>query len=117
MVQGFDPVDQGIHKFVEFCTQLELCVPSRPEPKDKPSLTSKITLKRKAKVLTTSTTSSDAKFYYELHGHNMTHHTKDCFEMKRRAKHAKANPEKGNAKVTAALKKVKKERTEKKAKK
>eukprot|EP00957_Ditylum_brightwellii_P165761 12620686-Ditylum_brightwellii.AAC.1 len=49
-VQGFDPVDQGLHKFVELCTRLELCVPSGPEPKDEPSLTSKITGKRKAKV-------------------------------------------------------------------
>eukprot|EP00957_Ditylum_brightwellii_P104901 7995260-Ditylum_brightwellii.AAC.1 len=43
MVQGFDPVDQGIQKFVEFCIQLELCVPSRPESKVEPSLTSKTT--------------------------------------------------------------------------
>eukprot|EP00957_Ditylum_brightwellii_P123286 9400186-Ditylum_brightwellii.AAC.1 len=56
-VQGFNPVDQGIQKFVEFCTQLELCVPSRPEPKVEPSLTSKISGKCKAKVLTTYTTS------------------------------------------------------------
>eukprot|EP00957_Ditylum_brightwellii_P085509 6503907-Ditylum_brightwellii.AAC.1 len=62
-VQGFDPVDQCTQKFVEFCTQLELCVASGLEPKSKPSLTSKITGKRKAEVLTTSTTSSDAKFY------------------------------------------------------
>eukprot|EP00957_Ditylum_brightwellii_P150387 11451783-Ditylum_brightwellii.AAC.1 len=67
-VQRFDPVDQGIIKFVEFSTCLELCVPSQPEPKDEPSLTSKITGKRKAKVSTMSTTSSDAKFYCELHG-------------------------------------------------
>eukprot|EP00957_Ditylum_brightwellii_P171005 13017762-Ditylum_brightwellii.AAC.1 len=95
-VQGFDPVDQGIHKFVEFCTRLELCIPGRPEPKDEPSMTSKITGKRKAEVLTTSTTSSnEKKFYCELHERNMTHHRKDCFEMKRCAKCAKANPEKG----------------------
>eukprot|EP00957_Ditylum_brightwellii_P011128 843280-Ditylum_brightwellii.AAC.2 len=124
-MQGFDPVDQGIQKFAEFCTWLELCVPSGPEPKDKPSLTSKITGKHKAEVSTTSKTSSDAKFYCELHGRNKTHNTKDCFEMKRRAKRAKANLEKGkiaykdfvNAKVTAALKKAQKERNEKKAKK
>eukprot|EP00957_Ditylum_brightwellii_P057384 4351218-Ditylum_brightwellii.AAC.1 len=68
-VQGFDPVDQGIRKCVELCTRLELCVPSGPEPKDEPSLTSKITGKRKAKVSTTSTTSSDERKYYcELHG-------------------------------------------------
>eukprot|EP00957_Ditylum_brightwellii_P063479 4818933-Ditylum_brightwellii.AAC.1 len=60
-VQGFNPVDQGIRKFVEFCTRLELCVPSRPEPKDEPSLTSKIVGKRKAEVSTTSTTSLDER--------------------------------------------------------
>eukprot|EP00957_Ditylum_brightwellii_P109600 8359411-Ditylum_brightwellii.AAC.1 len=42
-VQGFDPVDQGIRKFVEFCTWLELCVPSGPGPKVELSLTSKPT--------------------------------------------------------------------------
>eukprot|EP00957_Ditylum_brightwellii_P112464 8574241-Ditylum_brightwellii.AAC.1 len=51
--------------------------------------------KCKAKVSTTSTTSLDAKFYCELHGRNMTHYTKDCFEMKRHAKRTKANLEKG----------------------
>eukprot|EP00957_Ditylum_brightwellii_P087604 6669081-Ditylum_brightwellii.AAC.1 len=68
---------------MEFCTRLDMCVPSGPKPKDEPSLTSKITGKCKAKVLTTSTTSLDErKFYCKIHGHNMTHHTKDCFEMK-----------------------------------
>eukprot|EP00957_Ditylum_brightwellii_P126854 9669672-Ditylum_brightwellii.AAC.1 len=33
-VQGFNPVDQGLHKSMEFCTRLELCVPSGPKPKD-----------------------------------------------------------------------------------
>eukprot|EP00957_Ditylum_brightwellii_P189258 14405249-Ditylum_brightwellii.AAC.1 len=27
-VQGFDPVDKGLQKFVEFCTCLESCEPS-----------------------------------------------------------------------------------------
>ena len=27
-VQGFDPVDQGLRKFVEFCTRLESCEPN-----------------------------------------------------------------------------------------
>eukprot|EP00957_Ditylum_brightwellii_P092907 7073617-Ditylum_brightwellii.AAC.1 len=66
-----------------------------------------------------------------MHGPNRTHNTKDCFELNRRAKHAKANPnqfKKGkiaykdlnafvNAKVTAALKKAQKEKKEKKTKK
>eukprot|EP00957_Ditylum_brightwellii_P099713 7596059-Ditylum_brightwellii.AAC.1 len=63
MVQGFDPVDQGIQKIVEFCTRLELCVPSGPEHKVEPSLTSKPTGKCKAEVSTTSTTSQGGKFY------------------------------------------------------
>eukprot|EP00957_Ditylum_brightwellii_P010600 802875-Ditylum_brightwellii.AAC.1 len=57
-VQGFDPVDQGKQKFMEFCTPLELCVPSGPGPKVEPSQTSKTTGKRKAKVSTTSTSST-----------------------------------------------------------
>eukprot|EP00957_Ditylum_brightwellii_P148490 11305682-Ditylum_brightwellii.AAC.2 len=37
-VEGFNLVDQGLHKFVEFCTCLELCEPSKVEPKgEKPS--------------------------------------------------------------------------------
>eukprot|EP00957_Ditylum_brightwellii_P199110 15177550-Ditylum_brightwellii.AAC.1 len=28
-VQGFDPADQGLSKFVEFCTRLESCEPSK----------------------------------------------------------------------------------------
>eukprot|EP00957_Ditylum_brightwellii_P162189 12349838-Ditylum_brightwellii.AAC.2 len=34
-VQGFDPVDQGLCKFVEFCTLLESCEPSKDRPKVK----------------------------------------------------------------------------------
>eukprot|EP00957_Ditylum_brightwellii_P089701 6831567-Ditylum_brightwellii.AAC.1 len=33
-VQDFDPVDQGLKNFVEFCTRLELCEPSADKPKD-----------------------------------------------------------------------------------
>eukprot|EP00957_Ditylum_brightwellii_P081446 6195490-Ditylum_brightwellii.AAC.1 len=57
-VQGFDRVDQGIRKFLEFCTRLELCVPSGPTPKVEPSQTSKTVGKCKAKVSTTSTSST-----------------------------------------------------------
>eukprot|EP00957_Ditylum_brightwellii_P017898 1348065-Ditylum_brightwellii.AAC.1 len=32
-IQGFDPVDQGLCTFVEFCTSLESCEPSKDEPK------------------------------------------------------------------------------------
>eukprot|EP00957_Ditylum_brightwellii_P172315 13117960-Ditylum_brightwellii.AAC.1 len=37
-IQGFDPVDQGQHKFVEFCTRLESCEPNEDKPKvEKPA--------------------------------------------------------------------------------
>eukprot|EP00957_Ditylum_brightwellii_P148127 11277539-Ditylum_brightwellii.AAC.1 len=92
-VQGFDPVDQGLHKFVEFYTCLESCEPSKVEPKGEKPLKSKTAGKRKAKVSTTPTASSaDLKFYCEMHMPNRTHNTKDCFELNRRAKRAKANP-------------------------
>eukprot|EP00957_Ditylum_brightwellii_P018227 1373537-Ditylum_brightwellii.AAC.1 len=32
-VQGFDSIDQGLRKFVEFCTHLESCEPSKDRPK------------------------------------------------------------------------------------
>eukprot|EP00957_Ditylum_brightwellii_P145361 11070012-Ditylum_brightwellii.AAC.1 len=32
-VQGFDPVDQGLRKFVELCTRLQSCEPSEDKPK------------------------------------------------------------------------------------
>eukprot|EP00957_Ditylum_brightwellii_P016810 1265975-Ditylum_brightwellii.AAC.1 len=34
-MQGFDPVDQGLQKIVEFCTCLELFEPSADKPKGK----------------------------------------------------------------------------------
>eukprot|EP00957_Ditylum_brightwellii_P013873 1045721-Ditylum_brightwellii.AAC.1 len=36
-MQGFDPVDQGLKKIVEFCTCLESCEPSVDKPKGKKS--------------------------------------------------------------------------------
>eukprot|EP00957_Ditylum_brightwellii_P012174 919742-Ditylum_brightwellii.AAC.1 len=62
-----------------------------------------------------------------MHGPNRTHSTKDCFELKRHAKHAKADTTRGeadkvtykdlnafvNAKVTAALNKDKKNQKKK----
>eukprot|EP00957_Ditylum_brightwellii_P142044 10822308-Ditylum_brightwellii.AAC.1 len=56
-VQGFDPMDQGLNKFVEFCTCLESCEPSEVKLKgEKPSKT-KTVGECKAKVLTTPTAS------------------------------------------------------------
>eukprot|EP00957_Ditylum_brightwellii_P092201 7019347-Ditylum_brightwellii.AAC.1 len=55
-VQGFDQVDQGLQKFVEFCNRLELCKPSKGKPKGENPSKPKTVGKHKAKVLTTPTT-------------------------------------------------------------
>eukprot|EP00957_Ditylum_brightwellii_P063331 4806819-Ditylum_brightwellii.AAC.1 len=56
-VQGFDPINQGLCKFVEFCTLLESWEPSEDKSKvEKPSKL-KTSGKCKAKVLNTPTTS------------------------------------------------------------
>eukprot|EP00957_Ditylum_brightwellii_P183134 13948558-Ditylum_brightwellii.AAC.1 len=57
-VQGFDPVDQGLRKFVDFCTRLELCEPSKGETKGEKPTKSNTTGKRKAEVSTTPTSSA-----------------------------------------------------------
>eukprot|EP00957_Ditylum_brightwellii_P112943 8612177-Ditylum_brightwellii.AAC.1 len=57
-VQGFDPVDQGLRKFVEFCTRLELCEPGKGELKGEKPTISKTAGKQKAKVSTTPTSSA-----------------------------------------------------------
>eukprot|EP00957_Ditylum_brightwellii_P034684 2628997-Ditylum_brightwellii.AAC.1 len=71
------------------------------------------------------------KFYSEMHGPNRTHKTKDCSELKQRAKRAKADASYGradkvsykdlnafvNAKVTAALNKAQKNQKKKEANK
>eukprot|EP00957_Ditylum_brightwellii_P080447 6118919-Ditylum_brightwellii.AAC.1 len=92
-VQGFDPVDQDLRKFVEFCTRLELCEPSKAEPKGEKPSTLKTVRKRKTKVLTMPAAfSANLKFYCEMHGHNRTHSTKDCFELSQCTKCTKSNP-------------------------
>eukprot|EP00957_Ditylum_brightwellii_P034443 2612296-Ditylum_brightwellii.AAC.1 len=129
-VQGFDTVDQGLCKFVEFCTRLESCKPSKDEPKVGKTRKTR-GRKRKAKVLTTptstTTTTAALKFYCEMHRPYSTHNTKDCFELKQRAKRAKADTTSGgadkvtykklnafvNAKVAAALNKAKKNQKKK----
>eukprot|EP00957_Ditylum_brightwellii_P100686 7673300-Ditylum_brightwellii.AAC.1 len=93
MVQGFDPVDQGLQKFVEFCTHLESCEPSEGKPKGEKPSKSKTAGKRKAEVLTTPTSSAGKKkkFYCEMHGRNNTHDTDDYFELNQRKKRAKSS--------------------------
>ena len=73
-------MDQGLRKFVEFCTHLELCEPSEGEPKGKKPSKPKTAEKCKAEVSTTQTTTpaGKRKFYCEMHGRNRTHDTEDC---------------------------------------
>eukprot|EP00957_Ditylum_brightwellii_P195128 14868011-Ditylum_brightwellii.AAC.1 len=84
-VQGFNPVDQGLRKFVEFCTRLESCEPN--EDKLKVEKSSKTWGRNhKAKVWTTptatTTTTAGLKYYCKMHRRNRTHNTKDCFQLK-----------------------------------
>eukprot|EP00957_Ditylum_brightwellii_P137641 10492803-Ditylum_brightwellii.AAC.1 len=118
---------------MEFCTCLESCEPSEDGPKvEKTKKTKTRGRKHKAEVLTMPTTTTPGvKFYCEMHGPNRTHTTKDCFELKRSAKRAKADASHDgadkvtykdlnafvNAKVTAALNKAKKNQKKKEAKK
>eukprot|EP00957_Ditylum_brightwellii_P189344 14412117-Ditylum_brightwellii.AAC.1 len=91
-MQGFDLVDQGLCKFLEFCTFLESCEPSEDKQKVGKTEKAKTAGKSKSKVSTTPTTTpAGVKYYCKMHRPNRTRSTKDCFELKRRAKHAKAN--------------------------
>eukprot|EP00957_Ditylum_brightwellii_P187855 14302950-Ditylum_brightwellii.AAC.1 len=47
-VQGFDPEDQGLCKFVEFCNRLESCEPSKGRAKGEKPFKVKTARKRKA---------------------------------------------------------------------
>eukprot|EP00957_Ditylum_brightwellii_P194677 14829358-Ditylum_brightwellii.AAC.1 len=119
-IQGFDPVDQVLKFFVEFCTCLESCEPSMDKPKDKKSLKSENEGKNKADTPTKP--AGKKRFYCNMHGHDRTHDTKDCFKLKRCAKRAKQGETRTevdkvtykdlnmfvNAKVTAALKRQRK---------
>eukprot|EP00957_Ditylum_brightwellii_P148799 11328085-Ditylum_brightwellii.AAC.1 len=42
-VQGFDPLDEGLRKFVEFCTRLESCEHSKGKRKGENPLKPKTT--------------------------------------------------------------------------
>eukprot|EP00957_Ditylum_brightwellii_P120780 9212565-Ditylum_brightwellii.AAC.1 len=88
-VQGFVPVDQGLRKFVEFCTRLESCEPRTDKPKDEKSPRSRNAGKRKADTPTKP--AGEKNFYCDIHGHNETHNTEDCFELKQCTKHAKTD--------------------------
>eukprot|EP00957_Ditylum_brightwellii_P154237 11737759-Ditylum_brightwellii.AAC.1 len=90
-MQGFDPVDQVLKKIVEFCTRLELCKPSADKLKDENSSKSKNARKCKADTHTKPT--SEKKFYCDLHRHNKTHDTDDCYKLKQRTKRAKHGKE------------------------
>eukprot|EP00957_Ditylum_brightwellii_P030253 2290552-Ditylum_brightwellii.AAC.1 len=91
-VQGFDSVDQGLQTFVDFCTCLELCEPSKGKAKGEKLSKSKTAGKRKAKVSTTPTSSAGKKkFYCKMHRRNNTHNTDNYFELNRRKKRAKSD--------------------------
>eukprot|EP00957_Ditylum_brightwellii_P062498 4742961-Ditylum_brightwellii.AAC.1 len=119
-VQGFDQLVQGLRKFVELCTQLESCKPSTDKPNVKKSPRSRSAGKRNADTPTKP--AGEKKFYCHMHMHNKTHNTKDCFELKQRAKHTKTDKMQKdiekvtykdlnafvNAKVTAAFNKTEK---------
>eukprot|EP00957_Ditylum_brightwellii_P193262 14715112-Ditylum_brightwellii.AAC.1 len=69
-------MDQGLRKFVEFCTRLESCEPSKNEPKVERNSKTR-GRKCKAKVLTTPmstpTTTAALKHYCKMHRPNRTH--------------------------------------------
>eukprot|EP00957_Ditylum_brightwellii_P112891 8607689-Ditylum_brightwellii.AAC.1 len=99
-VQGFDPMDQGLHKLVEFCTCLESC--EQRDDKSKVEKTQKTRERKcKAKVSTmptiTTATTQGMKFYCKMRRPNRTHSTKDCFELKQRAKRVKTDMNRGGA--------------------
>eukprot|EP00957_Ditylum_brightwellii_P168940 12858476-Ditylum_brightwellii.AAC.1 len=81
-VQGFDPVDEGLQKIVEFCTHLESCQPSEGKANGETPSKLKTAGKYKAEVSTTPTPSAGKdKFYCKMHGQNKTHDTDNCFEL------------------------------------
>eukprot|EP00957_Ditylum_brightwellii_P124350 9478355-Ditylum_brightwellii.AAC.1 len=86
-MQGFDPVDQGLKKCVEFCTRLESCEPSADKSKDEKSSKSKHARKCKADIPTKP--AGEKKFYCDLDGRNKTHDTEDCYKLKQHMKCAK----------------------------
>ena len=93
-VQGFDPLTQGLKKFIEFCTRLEAWETSleKPIPKKVAYLEEFKTgsRKRKAKADKEEKACSGIRLQYcRLHGENPTHSTSDCFELNRRKKRAK----------------------------
>eukprot|EP00957_Ditylum_brightwellii_P145035 11045778-Ditylum_brightwellii.AAC.1 len=55
----------------------------------------------KRKTDTPTKSVGEKKFYCNMHKHNKTHNTEDCFELKGRAKHTKTNKtQKDSEKVT-----------------
>ena len=93
-VQGFDPLTQGLKKFIEFCTRLEAWETSleKPIPKKAAYLEEFKTgsRKRKAKADKEEKAGSGIRLQYcRLHGENLTHSTSECFELNRQSKRAK----------------------------
>ena len=83
-VQGFDPLTQGLKKFIKFCTQLECCELTMEKPiLKKVSFMEKTVIgKRKGKAAKTEKqVSRICMQYFHLHGENTMHSTTDCFEL------------------------------------
>eukprot|EP00957_Ditylum_brightwellii_P133208 10156513-Ditylum_brightwellii.AAC.1 len=75
-------MDQGLHKFVEFCTCLESCEPSKGGPKGEKPAKTKTAGNCKAEVLAKPTTTpAGIKYYCKMHMSNRTHSTTDCIEL------------------------------------
>eukprot|EP00957_Ditylum_brightwellii_P022645 1707883-Ditylum_brightwellii.AAC.1 len=74
-------MDQGLRKFVEICTRLELCEPSANKPKGKKPPKSENAGKCKADDMPTKPTGK-RKIYCNMHRGNRTHDTEGCFELK-----------------------------------
>ena len=90
-VQGFDPLTQGLKKFLEFCSRLESCelTMEKPIPKKVAFQEETVTGSRKRKTLKAEKGSGLRMQYCQLHGENPTHGTAECFELNRRKKRAK----------------------------
>ena len=91
-VQGFDPLTQGLKKFIDFCSRLESCelTMENPIPKKLSSTDETVVPKKKRKrAKSEKQFSRIRKQYCELHGENPSHSTSECFELNHRKKRAR----------------------------
>ena len=85
--QGFDPLTQGLQKFLEFCSRLKACKLTMTLISKKVAFsedTVNDARKKKAKAVKTEKSLSRICMQYcELHGTNPMHSTTNCFDLKR----------------------------------